>query len=347
MSSFEFEAHVYAPGSAYSETVRVEVTSSGQYRFEFQNSIRTGFFDALMISARLGNTPRFLDLPDGTRIETHENALIDTAIKTFQPDKPSAAWLHALEGSLKWVVALLVVVVLTGAWVYLKGIPLFAQLVSPLVPDAVRDVASEQTLKQMDDLMLDDTGLYSWEQAHYRELLQTRLQPSLEKPIDLQFRHSDAMGANAFALPDGTVVFTDALINRLTDDEFLAIAAHEMGHVAADHGMRSVISSTSLLVAITLVTGDSEAISELLITAPTLLMQLSYSRELEDEADDYAYSLMLELGIELESFATAMEKIVHEHGLEDGEHSHWGSYLSTHPDPQERIEKFRPQSDGL
>lgn len=340
MTRHVFEAQCYAPQSAYHETVEVTVNAQGHWQFEFQSQPVFSFFDQLTISARLGNTPRFVDLDNGIRLETAANDLIDDIIRAQTQSKQPSLWLHHIERSIQWILVLLVVVAVSSVAIYQFGIPVLSKIISPAIPNQVRVLASEQTLRQMDQLMLDDTALFSYERRHYRELLQDRLQPLIETPIKLEFRDSEAMGANAFALPDGTVVFTDQLITALSDEEFLAIAAHEMGHVAGDHGMRSVITSTSLLVAITLMTGDSEAISELLITAPTLLMQLSYSRNLEAEADDYAIEFMNATELDLEHYATAMEKILHEHDILKDENG-WMTYFSTHPEPYERIAKFR------
>jgi Zn-dependent protease with chaperone function len=40
-----------------------------------------------------------------------------------------------------------------------------------------------------------------------------------------------------------------------------------------------------------------------------------------------------------------MEKIMRDHGVEDGDHD-WMTYLSTHPEPYERIAKFRSENES-
>ncbi len=48
-----------------------------------------------------------------------------------------------------------------------------------------------------------------------------------------------AVGANAFALPSGIVVMTDELVELAkTDDELVAVLAHEIGHVRGRHALR-------------------------------------------------------------------------------------------------------------
>ena len=317
MQQTTFKAHCYAPNSAYSEAVDVVVSTNGQLSFEFKAQREQQFFDKTTISTRLGNTARFIDLTNGMRLETTENDVIDVLIRHWTASSSTGLWLHRIEKNIQWVITFVLVIAVTVGVTYRYGIPLLAKTVSPMVPAPMREQASLQALAQMDAFMLEETQLFSWEQTYYRELLAVELQPLVPNPLDLQFRYSDEMGANAFALPNGTIVFTDQLLGVLNDEEFLAIAAHEAGHVTEDHGMRSVISSVSLALALTLLTGDSEAISELMVTAPTLLMQLSYSRDLETEADDVALQYMAQANLPFESFASAMEKILDYHGLED------------------------------
>ena len=71
----------------------------------------------------------------------------------------------------------------------------------------------------------------------------------------LELRRSEVVGANAFALPDGTIVVTDALVHLAeNDEELLAVLAHEIGHVVHHHALRSVMqnSAVALLLAFAL-----------------------------------------------------------------------------------------------
>lgn len=341
MDMQSFKAHCYAADTAYSEPVSVVVSPLGSVEFIFKGERQHAAFKTLTISDRLGSTPRFLDLPNGLRLETSDNDLIDQCVKQLGDKQTGGMFIHTIEKSLKWVFVFLFVVAISVYSLYLYGIPMLAKFTSPLVPDTFREIASEQTLKQMDGLVLEPSTIDLDKQLYYQALLKEQLQPLLaDIQLNLQFRDSEGMGANAFALPDGTIVFTDQLMSLLNDEEFLAIAAHEMGHVAGDHGMRSVIASTSLLVTVTLITGDSEAISEMLITAPTLLMQLSYSRDLEEEADDYAMEYMQKVDLPLGHFVSAMTKLMNDHGM-DEDSKRWMTYLSTHPNPMDRIVKFK------
>jgi Zn-dependent protease with chaperone function len=59
--------------------------------------------------------------------------------------------------------------------------------------------------------------------------------------MQLLFRDGGSVGANAFALPGGTVIATDQFIQLSeNDDEIIAVLAHEIGHVRHQHSLRQI-----------------------------------------------------------------------------------------------------------
>lgn len=83
--------------------------------------------------------------------------------------------------------------------------------------------------------------------------------PGYAPRLTLQFRSS--IGPNAFALPGGTIVVTDAMVNaaaehKLTDDALIGVLAHEIGHVLHRHTTRMVVEQGVLNVGLGLALGD-------------------------------------------------------------------------------------------
>jgi Zn-dependent protease with chaperone function len=112
----------------------------------------------------------------------------------------------------------------------------------------------------------------------------------------LEFR--SGMGANAFALPGGTIVMTDGIVRQakvfgMPDDALLGVLAHEMGHVAQRHTSRAVLQQGVLQTGMSLALGD---VSGIFASSATLLTGLAYSRAHEVEADCFAIALMRHLG---------------------------------------------------
>ena len=115
---------------------------------------------------------------------------------------------------------------------------------------------------------------------------------SYRPPLKLEFR--SGMPANAFALPGGTVVMTDAIVQAaadkgISDDALVGVLAHEIGHVVHRHGMRMVVEQGVLNMGLGLALGD---VSGVVSTGATLLTSRAYSRSHEREADCYAIALM-------------------------------------------------------
>jgi len=156
------------------------------------------------------------------------------------------------------------------------------------------------------------------------------------------------MQANALALPDGHMVFTDDLVNLIEDDnELLAILFHELGHLKHKHMVRRVLQNSMITLMVVFVTGDVDSI-DLFTGLPTLILDLSYSREFESEADQFAIEQLHELNIDVDAFARAMERLDKYSRTTSSDNaagnetdpevfSHIGNLLSTHPASQDRV----------
>lgn len=161
----------------------------------------------------------------------------------------------------------------------------------------------------------------------------------------LEFRASQAIGANALALPSGIVVITDDLVALARhDDEIGAILAHELGHVHQRHILRHALQNSATGLIMATLTGDLMSITSLAATLPTTLVDASFSRAFEREADDAAMAWMRTAGVPPRRYAEILGRLqaqldVH-HGAVGGGKSPVRNYLSTHPDTGERIRRI-------
>ena len=305
------------------------------------NRIVTMPLSDLDISARVAGTPRYLKFPGGAKLETLENDTVDKLLKRFG----RTSWLdrvHLLESRFKYVLVGLVflLVFFWGSVQY--GIPWAARIIANMLPPSILNVASQQTLSMLDRAMLSTTELG----ADTRERLKAHFQPLITSHANYNlviiFRKGGGLGANAFALPDGTIIFTDEMVDLAEhDQELSAVLAHEIGHVVQRHGMRTIVQDSLLSFAILAITGDITGSSELFIGLPVLLTEMAYSRDFEREADQYALAYMQDHAIDLQHFANLMRRIEKEAGGDknDGKKK-WVNYLSTHPMTEERLKAF-------
>ena len=251
--------------------------------------------------------------------------------------------LHRLETSWRLIVssAVLVALLMIGSMVW--GVPWIAGAIAQAVPAKMEQWVGEQSLATLDEFWLEPSSL----DAEREERLHGSVAPllaSLRQSYPtriwrIEVRASEAIGANALALPGGIMVLTDDLVKLAEDDaELIAILAHEAGHVVQRHGLRSVVQSSLALWLMMSITGDMSAASDLTTSLPAILANLSYARDMETEADDFALRVLLDRGVDPMHFARIMRRLTVEHG--DGEGGRLGEFLSTHPPAQERIERF-------
>ena len=149
-------------------------------------------------------------------------------------------------------------------------------------------------------------------------------------------RRGGKIGANAFALPDGTVGLTDELVEKAqTLSEVELVFAHELGHVVNRHGLRHVLQSSTVAQLIMAITSDVSSAAALASALPTLLVGKHYSREFEKDADRVAYDYAISRGISPRHFINLLDR------LSDTD-SDLG-FLSTHPSVEDRSQIFSAQ----
>jgi Zn-dependent protease with chaperone function len=294
--------------------------------------------DTVRFSARLGNTPRSIYLPDGTVCESGENDAIDAVIKSrSRPD--ASLWLHKLESKYRY---LLMALVTTAAFTYAFvtfGLPALSEYVAKKLPGVVVYNLGTGTLKTLDSSIFGPTELNASRIASLQKSFAPYIKHDSSWPhVRVEFRSSN-IGANALALPDGTIVFTDDLVKLAKDDrELVSIFFHELGHIQNRHALRMILQDSAFFLVLSAIVGDATTASSLFSTLPTVLVESHYSRDLEREADDYAYEQMKLHGIDHEYFATIMERLMDSHSDNS---KGIVTYIQSHPDTSERIAKFR------
>ena len=198
------------------------------------------------------------------------------------------------------------------------------------------------------------------EQARLRDAFSQALgaQPPGGLPAwQLVFRKSrlvGTLGPNAFALPGGTMVMTDEMVELVGGDDkaITAALAHEWGHVRHRHGLRMLVQATALAGVTSVVLGD---FSTLLASVPLLLGQASYSRAAEKEADAEAVRILTAAGISPDVMVTLFDKLQAKRevasggsvekdvpGKVDSTQPSWlGIAFASHPSDAERTAYFR------
>jgi Zn-dependent protease with chaperone function len=299
----------------------------------------------IKVSPRLADTPRSLYFPSGEKFETQDNDAVDRVMGQFKRH----SWLrlvHLMESRKRYALLALAVLLLSlwGAMKY--GVPAVAKLIAFRLPPSVDDIASEHTLDVLDRSLLRPSELDEATRNRIVNHFQPVVQDHPRYRLKIMFRKGNGLGPNAFALPDGTIIFTDEMVATSEhDDGLTGVLVHEIGHVVHRHGMRTIIQDSLLGFAFLAITGDVSGSSELFLALPVLLTQLAYSREFEREADRYALQYLRSHGTPTTHFAQLMRRIDKKMKAKSmASDEKWLNYLSTHPMTEERLKDFEEQS---
>lgn len=194
--------------------------------------------------------------------------------------------------------------------------------------------------------------------THYLNLVGMAVVYNSDRPETYggyHFTVLDSDEVNAMAAPGGFVFVTKGLLRRCADEETLAaILAHEVGHVAARHGLQSikksrlvdafgVIGSTAASQLnseeLTKLTGLFEgALGDVLET----LVGRGYDRKYEFEADELSVKFLAQTGYNpagLAAFLTNMEQ--------DKPSGPVAGWFKTHPSPADRLTKVKAEIAAL
>lgn len=285
-------------------------------------------FARVKVDERLGRAPRRLRLEDGAFCEVRDLDALDTLLSaTAHRD----GWVDRMQRGLQFVLFSLVACVLLVAAGYRWVLPWAAAKGAHHLPPAVGKTLSVQTLKILDGRFLLPSKISPERQQALSSRFHALRLPEGGTPVsELLFRNSPQLGANAFTLPDGTIIVLDDLVTLINDDpQTLAVFAHELGHAHGRHGLQLLLQSSVVGAFWTLYVGD---ISGLLAAAPTAVLQAKYSQDLEREADDYGAALLMHNGMSPALLADALKKLTASHPG-----SSKGGYLSSHPSTEERL----------
>jgi Zn-dependent protease with chaperone function len=296
--------------------------------------------------------------PDGAHCEVRDHAGMARllAVTGFEDHL-----VVRLQQRWRWALAAIVVTLAVVFAGYQWGLPAASEWLAFKTPDAVLARMGSSTLGVLDRIAFEPSKLSETRQQTLRSAFERLAAPddlttsATTKPrYTLLFRDGGAAGANAMALPDGTMVVTDQLVALAKhDDEIIAVLTHELGHVQRRHGLRMLIQSSIVAFVVTFYIGD---VSSVAAGLPTLLLQARYSRHHEIEADAFGAAMLkangisprllgdmlakLEAAHRAKSSKPSSDKPQPEHTNRDSDAAQRGisDYLASHPATRERIE---------
>ncbi|MFM7079135.1 MAG: M48 family metallopeptidase [Bacteroidota bacterium] len=142
---------------------------------------------------------------------------------------------------------------------------------------------------------------------------------------------------NAFCTPGGFIFVYTGLMNFVgSEDELAGIIAHEVAHGDLRHSTDQLTKQYGIQTLIGLLL-DSDA--QVIADIGASLIQLSYSRSDESEADRFAVRYLKDTDYKPDAFADFFARLE----AKDGNMGVF-QFLSTHPDPGNRVEKIKEEA---
>jgi predicted Zn-dependent protease len=187
---------------------------------------------------------------------------------------------------------------------------------------------------------------------------------------------------NAMALPGGTIIVFQGLINVTeTPEELAGVLAHEFQHVLKRHSTRGIIRSEAINLFGLIISGNSDSITSVILQAGGILEFLRFSRELESQADAEGMKMMLAAQVDPQGMVRMFESLEREQQRQMGSRNkdknkvdpeekspekdseedapdgkrrageesstpEWMKYISTHPAGEDRVEILKKMAEA-
>lgn len=228
-------------------------------------------------------------------------------------------------------------------------VPLMADQLARVLPPKGERALGEATLEQIQSALGNDfTDFVPFcsspgGDAAIATLLRRLDVARLDLPYPVTVRVLDHGLVNAFALPGGQVVFFRGMLEAADGpDEFTAVLAHEIGHVAARDPTRIALRSAGSLGVLGLLFGDFAGGAAVLFLVEQLI-RADYSRAAEAAADRFGHDLLLNARIDPGALASLFQTLSDEFGEPEGIAAHFAS----HPALGDRIAAARAAGQGI
>ena len=340
--------------NALAHAVHVGV-ANGALTLHGDEVTRTVPLGALSVGEPFARASCVISLPCGGQLEVGQDREQLLALLGYRPgavERMQSAWPGALAG-----LVLLLAAMFAG---YQYGIPAASERLADAMPHSVEMQIGDAAEIALREDLLRPSRLSDERLAELQALFK-RLQPDHPRlPLRLVVSDAPSIRANAFALPNGTIVLADEMVRAAMGKDnvwgaeaqrmIAGVLAHEIAHVEKRHSARAMTRSSLLLGASWALFGDFSAVAAGL---PARAAQMSYSREMEWEADEYAVQLLRARGYSAGDLADMFEVLtqyIGEQGLDaEDELPEWMreslSFLGSHPAMADRISALRDMQD--
>jgi len=163
--------------------------------------------------------------------------------------------------------------------------------------------------------------------------------------IPFYFVIVDSQLKNAFSCPGGIIFISSDLFKLMNDEAELAgVLAHEIEHVCQKHALQSIQRARALeglgdIAEVTLKSKDRKNFTNAISGLQTILFDRGLDKNMEYEADRLALNLSYRTGYDPKGLIRVLKKLK----SQEGQEVTIGSWFSTHPPLDSRLQKTRSE----
>jgi beta-barrel assembly-enhancing protease len=204
----------------------------------------------------------------------------------------------------------------------------------------VTDAEERQIGQEVSDKIVEEFGVYQDANVtKYVSLVGSVLAQASSRPnLDWQFVVLDTDGVNAFAAPGGFVHITKGLLGLMKNEAELAgVLGHELTHVTEKHTVNAIQNGNMVQLGTDSVGAAGglaqSAIAQIAQQAYKNILNNTFSRSDENEADEKGIQLANKVGYAPSGLADALKKLADRN--KDSKEPN--GLFATHPQLQERM----------
>ena len=302
------------------------------------------------VSDRVGSIERRIEMMDGGAFVTRDNDAVD-GLDVARGGLFAGNRVGALEAIRPRLIGIVALAILLVVGIVRYGIPVAANVAATVTPSSVVRAMDGSSLETLDRIYFSDSRLSESARAPFEADFARLLERAGWREgeggprYQLLFRDGGFIGANALALPGGTIILTDQLVKLISREEVAAVLAHEIGHVEGNHSLQHIYRAAGWAGLAALIVGDASAVLDSIVGGGGVLLAMRASREMEMDADARAVRLMSRTREDPRALITALDRLradycgditaVSDTCLDDTERTGW---LDSHPGGAERRE---------
>ncbi len=205
---------------------------------------------------------------------------------------------------------------LFGLWHW--GFPVAASLAAKLTPAPLASALDERTVQSLDGHFLEPSQIPADRQAQIVQSFNRLVAIAKMGDVNarLLFRSASHAPTGAFALPGGTIILTDSLIDASrSDSEVLGVLAHELALVANGAALRKFFASLAWPAFSFIFTRDTTTVLDAAEIEGGLSLHMAYPAHIRGAADLRAVEWLLDVGENPTALADLYERLGggHEH----------------------------------